>query len=329
MKQMKKTLLLTLLLMFLPLYGEDFQYMPGATYDPSVPTLEQVVGHRVGERVSSYGEIERYINRLAEYSPKVEIVPYAKTWEGRNLYLLTISSEANIQRLATVKEGIRKLAFPDPNGAKPTQLLQDLPAVVWLAYGVHGNEISSPDAALQTVYHLLASQNDPLVESILNNCVIIIDPQQNPDGRDRFVSFFRQATGRWPDGNRDSTEHSEPWPGGRSNHYLFDMNRDWFAMTQPETQGRTRMYQEWYPQVFADLHEMGGDSTYYFAPPAKPLNPVLTPSQQDWLQKLGANNGKWFDKMQFDYFTREVFDSFYPGYGEGWPMFQGSIGMTY
>ena len=132
-----------------------------------------------------------------------------------------------------------------------------------------------------------------------------------------------------PDAEPFAAEHDEPWPGGRSNHYLFDMNRDWFAQSQPETRGRTRLYLDWFPQVVVDLHEMGGNSTYYFAPPADPLNPYITKAQADWLTAFGRENAKAFDARGFAYFNREVFDSFYPGYGESWPIFHGAIGMTY
>ncbi|MFQ5929367.1 MAG: M14 family metallopeptidase, partial [Acidobacteriota bacterium] len=233
-------------------------------------------------------------------------------------------------RLDKIKEGLRNLA--DPRRLPERQahrLISSLPAVIWLAYGIHGNETSSTDAGLFTAYHLTAAQNDTLAERVLRDSVVIIDPLQNPDGRDRFIHYYRQTRGRWPDPDPQAAEHSETWPSGRMNHYLFDMNRDWFALTQPETQGRVKAFLEWFPQVFVDLHEMGFNSTYYFPPPALPLNPDLADSQIEWLRKLGQDHAKWFDRMQFDYFTREVFDAFYPGYGDGWPMFQGSIAMTF
>jgi hypothetical protein len=181
---------------------------------------------------------------------------------------------------------------------------------------------------LLTAYHLLASQ-DAVAKEILAKTIVILDPTQNPDGRARFTNYFSQNRGPWPDADPSAAEHTEVWPGGRANHYLFDMNRDWFGATQPETRGRLAAYLEWFPVVFVDLHEMGGNSTYYFAPPAQPYNPNFTPAQVDLLKKYGQNNSEWFDRFRFDYFTRDVFDSFYPGYGEGWPMFHGSVGMTY
>ncbi|HSR53094.1 MAG TPA: M14 family metallopeptidase [Acidobacteriota bacterium] len=307
-----------------------FEFYPGAEYDPGVPTLQQVVGHSWGEKITLHHEIEDYVKALAEASPRVQLRSHGETWEGKKLYHLIVASEENQVRLEDIAQAMRSLADPraTPQG-EADSLIGSMPSVVWLSYGVHGNEISSPDAALLTAYHLAAATNDEVADKILANTVVIIDPAQNPDGRDRFINFYRQTRGRWPDADLNSAEHDEPWPGGRFNHYLFDMNRDWFAQTQKETQGRLAAYLEWFPQVFVDLHEMGTNSTYYFAPPADPLNPEIPPAQQEMLQAAGRNNAKWFDRYRIDYFTREVFDSFYPGYGEAWPMFKGSVGMTY
>ncbi len=318
-----------LLLSLLPVAAfaeQKFDYAPGTAYDPAVPTLERVVGHDWGEEVSSYAEMERYLEALAAASPRVTLQTYGKTWEGRNLHYLVVASEANHARLDDLRRGWRALADP---ATDPAPDPASLPVVVWLIYGVHGNEISSPNAALLAAYHLAAARNDPLADSVLQNCVVLIDPQQNPDGRDRFVNYFRQTRGRWPDGDLAAAEHNEVWPAGRTNHYFFDLNRDWFARTQPESRARVAVYLDWYPQVVVDLHEMGGNSTYYFAPPADPLNPHVSARQVEWLRRFGRNNAQWFDRLRLDYFTREVFDSFYPGYGEGWPMFHGAIGMTY
>ncbi|MFM8395570.1 MAG: M14 family metallopeptidase, partial [Acidobacteriota bacterium] len=260
----------------------------------------------------------------------MKLIKYGETWEGKSLYVMAIGSAGNIGRLEEVQAGIRKLADPRRlTPAEANRLISSLPSIVWLICGVHGNEISGVDAGLLTAYHLLAAKNDPLVDAAMKSSIVLIDPMQNPDGRDRFINYFRQNLGLEPQGDLQSAEHNEVWPSGRVNHYLFDMNRDWFAQTQPETRGRTSLYLSWFPQVVADLHEMGTNSSYYFAPPALPWNPNLTKSQTDWLTRLGRNNGAWFDRFGFDYYTRENYDSFYPGYGEGWPLFHGSIGMTY
>ncbi len=308
-----------------------FEYFPDARYDAQIPTLKQVVGYDIGERITLHHEIERYVLALQQAAPtRVKVMKYAETWEGRALYNVMIGSPENIARLDEIQTAMQRLSDPrKTNANEANQLIASLPSIVWLIHGVHGNEISSVDSALQTAYHLLAAQGDELVTNALKNTLVIIDPTQNPDGRDRFANFFRQQMGRQPDADLQSAEHNEPWPSGRVNHYLFDMNRDWFTQSQPETRGRVKTYLTWFPQVVADLHEMGTNSSYYFAPPALPWNPNLTNGQLEWLAKFGRNNGKWFDRFGFDYFTREGYDSFYPGYGEGWPMFHGAIGMTY
>jgi len=311
--------------------AQGFEYFPGTKYDPAIPTLKAVVGHEWGERITAHHELERYLRALeAAAGQRLKVVKYGETWEGRALYYLVIGSPENLARLDEIKAGMQRLA--DPRALAPAEaqkLISTLPSIVWLVCSVHGNEISSTDAGLLAAYHLLAAQGDEISTAAARNSLVLIDPLQNPDGRDRFINYFRQTMGRWPDGDLQSAEHNEVWPSGRVNHYLFDMNRDWFAQTQPETRGRARAFLEWFPQVVADLHEMGTESSYYFAPPALPWNPNLTRAQLDWLGRFGRNNARWFDRFRFDYFTRENYDSFYPGYGEGWPMFHGAIGMTY
>jgi hypothetical protein len=312
------------------LLGNPFEFYPGASYDPAIPSLQAVVGHAWGEEITDHRQMEDYLRALEQASPRVRLVKYGETWEKRSLYYLAIGSPENLARVDGVKHGLQQLANPDKaEASKLDELVRSLPVVVWLSYSVHGNEISGMDAALLTAYHLLAIKQDPVIDKVLKEALVIIDPLQNPDGRARFTSYFQQTRGRWPDANQAAAEHNETWPGGRSNHYLFDMNRDWFALTQPETVARVKAFLEWFPQVFVDLHEMGSDSTYYFPPPAPPHNPELSTSHLEWHQLFGRNNATWFDQRGIDYFTREVFDSFYPGYGEGWPMFHGAVGMTY
>ena len=166
-------------------------------------------------------------------------------------------------------------------------------------HAVHGNEISSVDAALLEAYHLLAAQDDAQVTRILRETLVLIDPLENPDGRARFVASNLQAMGPFPDPEPFAAEHNEPWPGGRANHYLFDMNRDWFAQSQAETRGRTKFFLQWFPQVVVDLHEMGGDSTYYFAPPADPLNPHITPQQIGWFNTIRQGQRREVRRARF------------------------------
>jgi hypothetical protein len=304
---------------------------PGARYDARIPTLRQIAGHGVGEEITPPDQIITYLRALAGAAPeRTRLIEYGRSWQGRPLHALVIGSAANITRLDQIKADLQKLGDPRRAAAgEAERLVKTLPAVVWLLHGVHGNEISSSDAALAQAYHLLAAQGDPTVTAILGNAIVLIDPLQNPDGRARFLA--QNSLGRAAEADPEplAAEHDEPWPGGRSNHYLFDMNRDWFAQSQPETRGRTSLFLEWFPQVVVDLHEMGAESTYYFAPPADPLNPHITKQQAGWFDTFGRANAKEFDERGYAYFTREVFDSFYPGYGESWPIFHGAIGMTY
>ncbi|MCU1258710.1 MAG: peptidase carboxypeptidase [Bryobacterales bacterium] len=308
-----------------------FEFWPGTTYDPAVPTARKVLGYHPGERISPHANIVRYMEALAAAEPRrMKIYDYGKTWEGRRLIYGVIGSEANIRRLDEIKDGIARLSDPrKTTDAAARGPISSLPVIVWLAYGVHGNEISSSDAALMTAYHLLAARNDKLVAGILAKELVIIDPLQNPDGRDRFIHSFEMGEGLEPDSNPLAAEHTEPWPGGRTNHYFFDMNRDWVAMTQPETKGRIAAMLEWRPQVVIDLHEMGTDSTYYFAPPADPFNPNMTKWQRDFQTDMGKGNARWFDQYGFAYFTRDTYDAFYPGYGDSWPVYLGAIATTY
>jgi len=320
------------LLAIAPLYAQKpFEFWPGTSYDSKIPTFHQVLGYDAGDRVTSSEGIVRYMQALAAAAPnRLKVFEYGETWEGRKLIYAAVGSEANIRRLTEIRAAIERIADPRKTPeADARKIMAGLPAVVWLSYGVHGNEISSPDAGLLTAYHLLAARNDKLVDQIMANVLVIVDPIQNPDGRDRFVHYFEQARGLEPDSSPVAAEHLEPWPGGRVNHYLFDLNRDWIALTQPEILDQVKALREWFPLVYVDLHEMGGDSTYFFSPESDPYNPNLTADQRESLKLFGHNNAKWFDKYGFDYFTREEYDAFYPGYGASWPEYYGAIAMTY
>ena len=313
-------------------FAEDsFVFWPDADYDPAVPSVSDVLGYQPGERITWHRDAIKYFEALAKADPgRVSVVRYAESWEGRELIYVILTSAENMTRIDNIKAGMQQLVDPrKTSSAKAREITANQPAVTWLSYAVHGNEISSTDAAMLTAYHLLASRGDNRVASIMQNTVVVIDPMQNPDGRDRFIHGFEMAEGLLPDSDRIAAEHDEPWPGGRTNHYLFDLNRDWFILSQPETRGRVKALQEWYPVAFVDAHEMGSDSTYYFAPEAIPYNPHLAADQRASLGLFGKNNARWFDTFGLDYFTREVFDAFYPGYGASWPSYFGSIAMTY
>lgn len=308
-----------------------FEMWPGTTYDASVPTYQRVHGYDIGDRVSWHNKLVGYFEALAKANPdRMKLWDYGKTWEGRRLIYVAISSKENIAKLDDISAGMKALADPrKTNKTAADKLIASLPGSTWISYAVHGNEISSGDAAMQTAYHLLAATNSEQVDNIMKNSVVFLDPMQNPDGRDRFVHNFEIAEGLEPDSDGIAAERNEPWPGGRTNHYLFDLNRDWFALTQPETQGKVRELQKWFPLTFVDAHEMGSNSSYYFAPEAIPFNPHIFSKQREALEWFGKNNAKYFDQNGWDYFTREVFDAFYPGYGASWPIYYGGVAMTY
>lgn len=322
---------LAISLMSVGAVAQDDYFFPEADYDPAIPTVQSVLGYAPGERITWHRDAIRYFEALAEAAPdRISVHRYAESWEHRDLIYAIVTSADNMARIDDIKAGMQRITDPRVTSrAEAEQIIADQPAVTWLSYGVHGNEISSTDASMLTAYHLLASRGDARAAQILNDTVVIIDPMQNPDGRDRFLQHFTGAEGLVPDADRISAEHDEPWPGGRTNHYLFDLNRDWFIMTQPETQGRIRIVQDWYPVVYVDLHEMGSDSTYFFAPEADPFNPHLTSDQRTNLPLIGRTNARWFDQIGSDYFTREVFDAFYPGYGASWPAYLGALALTY
>jgi hypothetical protein len=307
------------------------QLAPGAQYDPAIPTLKQVAGHDVTEAITSPEQIVAYFQALAAAAPeRTRLVELGRSWEGRAMVMLVIGSAERMARLDQVKAELRRLA--DPRGLEPAEaerLVRELPVVSAMIHGVHGNETSSGGAAMAEAYHLLAARGDSTVDLILRESLVLIDPMQNPDGRARFVFQNQMGAARWPDADPLAAEHDEGWPGGRGNHYLFDLNRDWFAQTQPETQGRVAALLDFMPHIVSDLHEMGGNSTYYFPPNAVPGNTWTTYEQRALSELLGQAMASAFDARGFAYFNRDTYDAFYPGYGVSWPMAQGAIGATY
>ncbi|MEM1379266.1 MAG: M14 family metallopeptidase [Pseudomonadota bacterium] len=302
-----------------------------ADYALEIPTLQSVVGHKPGEEMTTADETLKYIEALRDAAPdRMRVVPYAESWQGRQLVYAVIGSPENMAKIDEIKASLSRLSDGrSVTGAEREKMVRALPAVTWLGYAVHGNEISPTDAGLAVAYHLLAARGDADVDAILDNTIVIIDPLQNPDGRERFIHNFESARGLEIRGDNYAAERREPWPGGRLNHALFDMNRDWFSLTQPETRGRVKAITAWNPVATVDAHEMGSASTYFFAPPARPITPFIVESQREGYTIIGEANAAAFDKAGVPYFTREVFDMLYPGYGETWPALNGAIGMTY
>jgi hypothetical protein len=253
---------------------------------------------------------------------------YGETVEGRPLVLVAVSSEGNLGRLEEIRRDRGRLAEPEGLGAEERERLErETPVVVWLGYGIHGNETSSTEAALGTAY-VLAAAGGQWAER-LERVVVLIDPLENPDGRERYLAAYRQRRGEAPNPDPEAAEHREPWPGGRGNHYLFDLNRDWTWATQVETRHRLAELRRWEPQVVVDLHEMNPRSAYFFPPVAEPVLPAIDPAVVGWLDVFGRANAAAFDRAGWLWFKAESFDLYYPGYGDSYPSLRGAVGMTY
>lgn len=278
------------------------------------------LGYDIGTQFSRHHQVIDYFKSVSEAVPNnVKVEQYGTTNERRALVLAYVSSEENIKNLETIRE----------NNLKNTGLLEGEPtntdvAIVWLSYNVHGNEASSSEAAMLTLYKLLTERKD-----LLENTVVIIDPGINPDGRDRYVNWYNETKSTPYDIDQQASEHNEPWPGGRPNHYLFDLNRDWAWATQIETQERLKVYNKWMPHIHVDFHEQGPNEPYYFAPAAEPFHEIISDWQRDFQTQIGQNHAKYFDAEGWLFFTRERFDLFYPSYGDTYPTYMGAIGMTY
>ncbi len=284
---------------------------------------EEFLGYELGERFTPHYRMVEYFTHVDETMTNVEVKQYGETFEHRPLLYAIVTSPENFKNL----EQIRK------DNLKRTGLLEGTPgsekkAIVWFSYNVHGNEASSLEASLLTFYEL-ANPSNTKTQEWLKNTVVILDPCVNPDGRDRYVNFYTQYFNHPANLDNDGKEHHEPWPGGRTNHYLFDLNRDWAWGTQKETQHRLKIYNEWMPHVHVDFHEQGFNSPYYFAPAAEPYHEVVSPWQREFQVIIGKHNAKYFDEKGWLYFTKEVFDLYYPSYGDTYPTYNGAVGMTY
>jgi hypothetical protein len=300
-----------------------FVWSAAASAQQAVPSPEQFLGYRMGERFTSHQRILEYFDELTRRSDLVTVRRIGSTYEDRPLILATITSARNHAALDSIRSSVAMLARGEGDAAA---VAKTTPAVVWLAFGVHGNESSSAEAAMMVAHTLVTS---PDFARALEDLVVIIDPLENPDGRERYIQWFHRTRGIRPNKNPDAFEHQEPWPGGRYNHYLIDMNRDWAWQSQRESRARATAYQQWLPQVFVDFHEMYYTSSYFFPPDAKPINANLPKQVEDWLDVFGRANAAEFSRRGWPFFVAERFDLFYPGYGDSWPSLHGAIGMTY
>ena len=287
-------------------------------------TPGQFLGYKLGAQFTPHAELLRYVAHVTAHTPgRMKLVRYGSTYENRPLEVVQIASAETFGRLDDVRHNNLKLAGLEAGTGQRQQ-----PAVCWLSYNVHGNEAVSSEAVMQVLYDL-ANPQDQQMQDWLKNTVVIVDPCVNPDGHDRYANWYNRVRNQSPNTEPDSWEHHEPWPGGRFNHYYFDLNRDWAWQTQQETRQRIALYNQWLPEVHADFHEMGPNNTYYFSPAAKPYHADLTAWQRKFQGILGDYNKVAFDKNNWLYFTREVYDLYAPTYGDTWPSFNGAIGMTY
>ncbi|MEM9362249.1 MAG: M14 family metallopeptidase [Bacteroidota bacterium] len=301
---MKKALLFHIFFVFLSTYAQDFK-------SPSV-----FLGYKLGSEFSRHHEVVDYYTYLAENaSNRVKLIRYGTSNERRPLLLAYVSSSENLSNLDNIRKEHLLATKGKGNASK---------AIVWLSYNVHGNESVGTEASMQTIYELLTSKKE-----FLENTVVIIDPCLNPDGRDRYINWYQQYKNSPNQVDPNSKEHREGWWTGRSNHYMFDLNRDWAWLTQRESQERLKVYNQWLPHIHVDFHEQGVDNPYFFAPAAEPYHEVITKFQRNFQVAVGKNHAKYFDAKGWSYFTKEIFDLFYPSYGDTYPTYNGAVGMTY
>jgi hypothetical protein len=302
-------------------------YLPKAqNYNEHITTPNGFLGFQPGERQIQYFQLISYLKQLAQESDRIQIEQYGATYERRPLFLLKISSPENLKNIDKIRNEHLKLANPQLSSDLK---LDKMPTVVWLGYTVHGNESSGANAVPLLVYHLAAAQGNG-IDQMLQNMVILVDPCINPDGFNRFTTWVNMYTGKMLVGDPNHLEHREAWPGGRTNHYWFDLNRDWLLAQHPESQGRLEKYHDWLPNILNDHHEMGADATFFFQPGVKSRNNPLIPEKTYKLnQKIAQYFSKSLDEIGSLYFSEEQFDDFYFGKGSTYPDLHGCVGILF
>jgi hypothetical protein len=314
----------------LGLGGYDEPFFPEGTYDTGVSSPSEFLGFPLGSRPAAYEETLAYLSYLNDNFSNAFLMEYGSSYERRKLYYLTVTSERNARDLDAIRARIVKLADPRllASEQEAKKIIDSTPAVAWMAYAIHGDELSSTDAALQLAYQLVAG-TDEMTGRILDNTIVCIDPLQNPDGRERWLTQLEQWNGVVPNMDTQSLHHTGFWPQGRGNHYLFDLNRDWFTLVHPESRGKVEAIKMWNPQFFVDCHEMGSHDTYLFSPPREPFNPYMIRQIHKWWDIVALDQAKAFDEFGWSYYTREWNEEFFPGYGSSWSIYLGAIGMLY
>lgn len=326
-----KSLLLIGVIAFLftpGLMAQNDYYFPGDTeFDEAIPTPEEFLGYPIGSHYTRHDRIVDYLEELARVSDKASLEVFGETVQLRPQVILTITSPENHANLDEIQQEHLTLIDPEADIVDA----ETAKSIISLAYSVHGNESSSGEAALLTAYYLVASETDE-TQQFLDEAVILLDPAQNPDGRDRAAHSHNSYKSFPPVADPNDIEHNEVWPNGRSNHFLHDLNRDWFAVTQQESENRVNFFQEWYPNIQIDFHEMGTNSTYYLEPtqPERTWNPVVPEYRYDVLGPLISKyQSDALDELGSLYWTKEVFDNISPIYGSTYPDILGGVGITF
>ncbi|HEY3386848.1 MAG TPA: M14 family zinc carboxypeptidase, partial [Saprospiraceae bacterium] len=289
---------------------------------PTIKSPDDFLPYKLGSRVTPHHLLVDYFKYVDGVSDKVQIVQYGMTNELRPLFAAIISTPENLRRIENIRlNNLRRTGMISGNA-----VVENI-AIVYLSYSVHGNEVAGSESAMAVLYDLVKGNEE--YNAWLRNTIVIIDPALNPDGYSRYSQWSNSISNQPFNSSLATREHKEPWPGGRFNHYYFDLNRDWVWQMQKESRERLEFYHQWMPHVHADIHEMSHESPYYFAPAAQPYHPNVTKWQADFQGTIGKNHARHFDKEGWRYFTRERFDLFYPSYGDTYATFAGAIGMTY
>ena len=327
---MKKIILLNLIFLS-SLYSQDYYYEKYAPFDENIKSPEEFLGYPIGEMHTRHDLIVSYMTYLSNVSDKADMFSYATSYEGRKLIYLIVSSPEKINNIEKIRKSHLSYIRPDDENYIQSDKPSDFPVIINLGYNVHGNEPSSSEAAMLTAYTLISSKSKE-VEKYLQNSIVLIDPTINPDGRDRHTQWVNSYKGSPLVDDPQDAEHNEYWPGGRTNHYWFDLNRDVLLGIHPETRGKIEFHHNWYPNVTMDFHEMGTNSTYFFVPwkthAAK--DPVIPQENYEYFERLfGEFFAKGLDEIGSMYFSKEAFDKTYPGYHSSYGDLMGGIGMLF
>ena len=303
----------------------DYYLPTNVSYNPNIPTPKSSIGHQVGDWHITHDKLVQYMYALASSSDRITIEDRGATFEGRPLLLLTITSANNHLNIETIRQQHLELTQKEPS----TTNINEMPIVVQQGFSIHGNEPSGSNAALAVAYYLAAAQG-PAIDTLLNNTVILFDPSYNPDGLQRFAYWANTNKSKNINPDPNDREYDEVWPGGRTNHYWFDMNRDWLPVQLPESRARIATFHKWMPNILTDHHEMGTNSSFFFQPGIPSRTHPLTPQQnQDLTGEIGTYHATAFDKIGSFYYSKESFDDFYYGKGSTFPDINGSIGILF